>query len=153
MHCLPQTAKETEDNKKEETEDYLKTTFWYFSEKIKSINKIEYEELKTYLLKTHEGMIVDDKLIFEEWVTDDKFASENVTTSIARLTLTTCLKNPTWFQKTETLAEPLVSLRGCSYGSELARLGGLADLGGISPFLRNSFKKLSMFIWEVSQPT
>ena len=32
-------------------------------------------------------------------------------------------------------------LRGCSYGSELARLGGLAHLGEISPFLRNSFKK------------
>ena len=42
--------------------------------------------------------------------------------------------------------------RVCSYGSELARLGGLAHLGEISPFLRNSFKKLRMFKWEVSQP-
>ena len=31
-------------------------------------------------------------------------------------------------------------LRGCSYGGELARLGGLARLGEISPTLRNSYK-------------
>ena len=31
-------------------------------------------------------------------------------------------------------------LRGCSYGDELARLGGLACLGEISPSLRNSSK-------------
>ena len=41
-------------------------------------------------------------------------------------------------------------LRGCSYGGELAQLGGLARLGEISPFLRNSYKYV--FIWEVSQP-
>ena len=29
-----------------------------------------------------------------------------------------------------------------AYGRELTRLGGLAHLGEISPFLRNSFKKL-----------
>ena len=39
-----------------------------------------------------------------------------------------------------------------AYGRELTRLGGLAHLGEVSPFLRNSFKKLSVFIWEVSQP-
>ena len=32
------------------------------------------------------------------------------------------------------------SFRGCSYGGELARLGGLARLGEISHFLRNSYK-------------
>ena len=32
--------------------------------------------------------------------------------------------------------------RGCSYGGELARLGGLARLGEISPFLRNSYKNI-----------
>ena len=44
-------------------------------------------------------------------------------------------------------------LRGCSHGSELARwTGGLLYLGEISPFLRNSFKRLSVSIWEVRQP-
>ena len=33
-------------------------------------------------------------------------------------------------------------LRGCSYGDELARLGGLACLGEISPSLRNSSKNI-----------
>ena len=42
--------------------------------------------------------------------------------------------------------ENFMILRCCSYGSELARLGGLAYLGEISSFLRNSFKKLSVFI-------
>ena len=32
------------------------------------------------------------------------------------------------------------SFRGCSYGGELARLGGLARLGETSHFLRNSYK-------------
>ena len=45
-----------------------------------------------------------------------------------------------------------IILRGCSYGSKLARLGRLAHLCEISPFWRNSFKKFSVFIWEVSQP-
>ena len=34
----------------------------------------------------------------------------------------------------------LSSLRGCSYGGELVRLGRLAHLGDISPSLRNSYK-------------
>ena len=34
----------------------------------------------------------------------------------------------------------LLGLRGCSYGGELARLGGLARLGEISPSLKNSYK-------------
>ena len=33
-----------------------------------------------------------------------------------------------------------IPLRGCSYGGELARLGGLARLGEISRSLRNSYK-------------
>ena len=33
-------------------------------------------------------------------------------------------------------------LRGCSYGGELARLGGLARLVEISPSLRNSYKNI-----------
>ena len=37
-------------------------------------------------------------------------------------------------------------LRCWSYGSELARLAGMAHLGEIPPFLRNSFGKLSVFI-------
>ena len=32
--------------------------------------------------------------------------------------------------------------RGCSYGRELARLGGLARLGEIPPSLRNSYKNI-----------
>ena len=43
-------------------------------------------------------------------------------------------------------------LRGCSYGGELARLGGPARLGEISPSLRNSYKNINVSIWEVSQP-
>ena len=46
----------------------------------------------------------------------------------------------------EVRNEHLYSLRCCSYGNELARLVGLAHLGEISPFLRNSFKKLIVFI-------
>ena len=34
------------------------------------------------------------------------------------------------------------SFRGCSYGGELARLGGLARLGEISPSLRNAYKNI-----------
>ena len=33
-------------------------------------------------------------------------------------------------------------LRGCSYGGELAQLGGLARLSEISPSLRNSYKNI-----------
>ena len=33
-------------------------------------------------------------------------------------------------------------LRGCSYGGELARLGGLARLSEISPSLRKSYKNI-----------
>ena len=40
----------------------------------------------------------------------------------------------------------IIVIRGCSYGSELGRLGGLAHLDEISPSLRNSFKKLSVFV-------
>ena len=35
-----------------------------------------------------------------------------------------------------------VLLRGCSYGGELAQLGGLARLVEISPSLRNSYKNI-----------
>ena len=35
-----------------------------------------------------------------------------------------------------------VIVRGCSYGGEPARLGGLAPLSEISPFLRNSYKNI-----------
>ena len=35
-------------------------------------------------------------------------------------------------------------LRVCSFGSEVARLGALAHLGEISPFLKNSFKRVHM---------
>ena len=42
-------------------------------------------------------------------------------------------------------------LRGCSYGDELARLGGLACLGEISPSLRNSSKNI-MSIHMRSEP-
>ena len=34
------------------------------------------------------------------------------------------------------------TLRGCSYGGELARLAGLAHLSEISPSLRNSYKNI-----------
>ena len=34
-------------------------------------------------------------------------------------------------------------LRGCSYGGELTRLGGLVRLGEISPSLRNSYKNIA----------
>ena len=34
------------------------------------------------------------------------------------------------------------SFRGCSYGGELARLGGMAHLGEISSSLRNSYKNI-----------
>ena len=34
------------------------------------------------------------------------------------------------------------SFRGCSYGGELARLGGLARPSDISPSLRNSYKNI-----------
>ena len=34
----------------------------------------------------------------------------------------------------------IACIRGCSYGGELARLGGLTRLGEISPTLRNSYK-------------
>ena len=34
------------------------------------------------------------------------------------------------------------TVRGCSYGGELARLIGLACLGEISPSLRNSYKNI-----------
>ena len=37
-------------------------------------------------------------------------------------------------------------LRGCSYGDELAWLGGLAQLDEISPSLRNSYKNINVFI-------
>ena len=40
---------------------------------------------------------------------------------------------------------PLLSyeiVRGCSYGGELVRLGGLTHLGKISPSLRNSYKNV-----------
>ena len=33
-------------------------------------------------------------------------------------------------------------LRGCSYGGELVRLGGLARLSEISPSLRNSYRNI-----------
>ena len=33
-------------------------------------------------------------------------------------------------------------LRDCSYGGELARLGGMAHLGEIPPSLRNSYKNI-----------
>ena len=33
-------------------------------------------------------------------------------------------------------------LKGCSYGGELARLGGLARLGEISPSLKNSYENI-----------
>ena len=35
-----------------------------------------------------------------------------------------------------------INLGGCSYGGEIARLGGLAHLGEISPSLRNSYKNI-----------
>ena len=38
-------------------------------------------------------------------------------------------------------------LRGCSYGGQLARLGGLAHLSEISPSLRNSYK-IIMYSYE-----
>ena len=41
---------------------------------------------------------------------------------------------------------------GCSYGGELVRLGRLARLSEMSPFLRNSYKNIKMFKWEASQP-
>ena len=50
------------------------------------------------------------------------------------------------FSKTIDYLKLSLSLRCCSYGSELSRLGGLARLGEISPFLRNSLKKLTVFI-------
>ena len=34
------------------------------------------------------------------------------------------------------------SIRGCSNGGELAKLGGLGHLGEISPSLRNSYKNI-----------
>ena len=34
---------------------------------------------------------------------------------------------------------------GCSYGGELVRLGRLARLSEMSPFLRNSYKNIKMF--------
>ena len=37
---------------------------------------------------------------------------------------------------------PRWDLTGCSYGGELARLGGLARLSEISPSLRNSYKNI-----------
>ena len=63
-----------------------------------------------------------------------------------------CIRSATTFhfppheQNFEVRNEHLYSLRCSSYGSELARLVGLAHLGEISPFLRNSFKKLIVFI-------
>ena len=36
----------------------------------------------------------------------------------------------------------LHSLRGCSYGGKLTRLGGLARLSEVSPSLRNSYKNI-----------
>ena len=35
-----------------------------------------------------------------------------------------------------------IFLRGCSYGGELARLGGLARVSEISPSLRNFYKNI-----------
>ena len=38
-----------------------------------------------------------------------------------------------------------VGVRGCSYGGELTRLGGLVRLGEISPSLKNSYKKMCSY--------
>ena len=40
------------------------------------------------------------------------------------------------------LIEKLLFIRGCSYGGELVRLGGLTRLSEISPFLRNSYENI-----------
>ena len=54
--------------------------------------------------------------------------------------------------KLKGVSKEKISIMGCSYEGELARLGGLARLGEISPSLRNSYKNIDLFIWETSQP-
>lgn len=51
MHYLSQGAKKIEVDQIEETEDYLKTAFEYFSEEIKSVNEIENEEKRNLFIE------------------------------------------------------------------------------------------------------
>ena len=84
MYYLPQTAKQVQTDKKEETENYFKTAFEYFSEEIKNIHEIKNEEkinLCIEALGANEGLIVNDKRTFEECFTDDEFAVESVMVS------------------------------------------------------------------------
>ena len=43
-------------------------------------------------------------------------------------------------------------LKGCLYEGELARLGGLAHLGDISPSLRNSYKNMMCSYEKLTSP-
>ena len=62
-------------------------------------------------------------------------------------------KHPSFLKKVEMVLSISKTLfRGSSYGGKLARLGGLARLGEITPSLRNSSKNIDVAIWEVSQP-
>ena len=47
--------------------------------------------------------------------------------------------------KLKGVSKEKISIMGCSYEGELARLGGLARLGEISPSLRNSYKNIDLF--------
>ena len=45
-------------------------------------------------------------------------------------------------KKVRSSQAAILLLRGCSYGGELARLGGLACLSEILPFLSNCYKNI-----------
>ena len=84
MYYLPQTAKQVQTDKKEETENYFKTAFEYFSEEIKNMHEIKNEEKINLCIEAsgaNEGLIVNDKPTFEECFTDDEFAVESVMVS------------------------------------------------------------------------
>ena len=55
-----------------------------------------------------------------------------------------CLKSFHWNLNGLTAHDFIkLRLRGCSYGGELAWLGGLARLGEISPSFRNSYENIT----------
>ena len=67
--------------KKNKNKEYLETAKQYHTEEIKNLNHIENREKRNLFVEAtvaNEGMIVYDRITFEDWCVNEKFKTDNM---------------------------------------------------------------------------
>ena len=67
--------------KKNKNKEYLETAMQYHTEEIKNLNDIENREKRNLFVEAtvaNEGMIVYDRITFEDWYVNEKFKTDNI---------------------------------------------------------------------------